>query len=205
MIINDKKYILTENNFIPIETMKSQIVLANTLNTDMCHFKGWTKRYNGKYLKTAAFTIDAAGLVYKHFDPKYHSKYFGELEHDTKSIVILLENNGWLTKNTEKNEFNNWLGGIYNKDKKIFKKKWRGYEYWACYNDKQVESAVNLVKILCEEYFIPLSVMTHNTKVDVDALESIVYKSNINKHYKDLNPSWDCLKFKNKIENERKH
>ena len=91
------------------------------------------------------------------------------------------------------------------KDKKIFKKKWRGYEYWACYNDKQVESAANLVKILCDEYFIPLSVMTHNTKVDSEALESIVYKSNINKHYKDLNPSWDCLKFKNKIENERKH
>ena len=79
MVLDKKKYVLSENNYIREETNKTQIVIGHTFNDQMRHFIGWQNRYNGKYKKTAAFTIDAAGLIYRHFDPIFKSNFF-ELE-----------------------------------------------------------------------------------------------------------------------------
>ena len=200
MNINED-YLLNENNYVPIECIKTQIVLASTFNHDMKHFIGWENRHNGNYKKTAAFTIDAAGVVYKHFEPKHHSKFFGKLELDTKSIVILLENDGWLIKDEEKNQFITWIGDIYNKPNEVFDKRWRNYRYWAPHTQEQFDSALELVKKLCDEFYIPLEAIGHNTKVEsLSDFQGVIYKSNIEKHYTDLNPSWDCGEFKNKLE-----
>lgn len=202
MIIDDKTYFLSENNYIKEETIKRQIVLGNTFSSDMNHFNGWVRRLNGYYDKTAAFTIDAAGLIYKHFDPIYMSNFFGNLEADKKSIVILLENEGWLTKNGEKDEFLNWVGHIYNKPELIIEKRWRSHSYWAPYTQKQVDSAVELVKALCNEFFIPIVAIPHNTKLEgMDNFEGVLYKSNLEKYYTDLSPAWNCETFKYKLEN----
>jgi hypothetical protein len=200
MNINED-YLLNEKNYVPIECIKTQIVLASTFNHDMKHFIGWENRHNGNYKKTAAFTIDAAGVVYKHFEPKHHSKFFGKLELDTKSIVILLENDGWLIKDEEKNKFITWIGDIYNKPNEVFDKRWRNYRYWAPHTQAQFDSALKLVKKLCDEFYIPLEAIGHNTKVEsLSDFHGVIYKSNIEKHYTDLNPSWDCVEFKNKLE-----
>jgi hypothetical protein len=200
MNINED-YVLNENNYTPIECIKTQIVLGGTFNNDMKHVIGWENRHNGNYKKTAAFTIDAAGIVHKHFEPKFFSKYFGKLELDTKSIIILLENDGWLIKDEEKNQFITWIGDIYNKPNEVFEKRWRNYRYWAPYSQAQFDSALELVKNLCEEFYIPLEVIGHNTKVEaLSEFQGVIYKSNIEKHYTDLNPSWDCAEFKNKLE-----
>ena len=90
MIIDDKSFVLPLNNYLQIENKKTQIVIGHTNNHDMKHYHGWLHRYHGNYKKTAAFTIDVAGCVYKHFDPKFKSKYFGDKELDAKSIVILI-------------------------------------------------------------------------------------------------------------------
>ena len=199
MVIDDKTYQLEEKNYIPIECIKKQIVIGHTNNRDMKHVVGWKKRNNGYYNKTAAFTIDAAGVVYKHFDPKYQSKYFGKLEQDTKSIIILLENDGWLKRKNADSEFYNWKGDIYNG--RVVGKMWRGNNMWSHYTDKQFESCVDLVKMICDEFFIPNVAMSHNTKIDdLSEYQGVVYKSNIEKYYNDLSPAWDCEEFKNKIE-----
>jgi hypothetical protein len=201
MIINESEYLLNDKNYIPVECIKSKIVLASTFNHDMNHVIGWQNRYNEKFLKTAAFTIDAAGVVYKHFDPKYLSRYFGKLELDTKVIVILLDNDGWLIKDDEKNEFITWKGDIYNKPNEVFDKRWRNYRYWSPYTQQQFDSAVELVRDLCDEFFIPLNIIGHNTKIeDVSDYHGVIYRSNFDKHYTDLNPSWDFVGFKNKLE-----
>jgi hypothetical protein len=199
MVIDDKTYQLEEKNYIPIECIKKQIVIGHTNNREMKHFVGWQKRHNGQHKKTAAFTIDAAGVVYQHFDPKYQSKYFDKLEQNTKSIIILLENDGWLTRKSVNDVFYNWKGDIYNGT--VVGKLWRGYKMWAQYNDKQVESCVELVNKLCDEFFIPNIAMSHNTKIDdLSDFQGIVYKSNIEKYYNDLSPAWNCEEFKNKLE-----
>lgn len=201
MFIDETQYKLSSKNYFPVESIKKQIILGNTFNHDMRHVIGWLNRYNGKYKKTASFTIDKKGVIHKHFDPKYQSSFFGDLELDKKSIVILLENDGWLVNNTEKNQFITWIGDIYNEPSSVIDKKWRGYNYWCSYTIEQIESIVKLIRILCEEFHIPLNVITHNTKInDLDDFSGILYKSNLAKEYTDLSPAWDCEGFKNKLE-----
>lgn len=195
-----EKYLLPKDNYIAIETSKTQIVLGHTFNNDMKHFTGWLHRYNGIYKKTAAFTIGIDGVIYKHFDPKYYSRYFNKESQDKKSIVILLENDGWLIKDNEKNEFITWIGDIYNKENGIKIKKWRGYEYWSSYNEKQMESVSLLSNMLCEEFNIPKVAINHNTKIDnLNDFNGVLYKSNLERHYTDLSPDWDCSELINKL------
>jgi hypothetical protein len=192
-------HLLSNKNYYGVESIKKQIVLGNTSNHDMRHVTGWLNRYNGRNKKTAAFTIDAAGLVYKHFDPKYQSNYFGDLEQDSKSIVILLENEGWVTKNDAENTFISCLGYIYYEEN-VIEKKWRGYSHWVKYSDSQIESAIALVKKLSKEFYIPLTATTHNTKIDdADDYYGILYKGNIKKYYTDVTPAFDFDKFTNNI------
>lgn len=198
MVINETK-LLSNNHYFEIESIKKQIVFGNTFNHDMKHVIGWLHRYNGNYKKTAAFTIGNDGEIYKHFDPKYQSEYFNDLELNNKSIVILLENDGWLIKNERENKFLSWLGYIYNEEE-VVNKKWRGYNHWLRYNDNQIKSAIELSNMLCQEFFIPLTAITHNTKIEaLEDYTGILYKSNLEKHYTDLTPAFDFDYFTNNI------
>jgi N-acetylmuramoyl-L-alanine amidase len=207
MIIDDKKYVLTTKNYIPIETSKKLIVFGNTFNTDMRHFDGWLHRYNGVYKKTAPFTVTRDGVVHEHFNPKFYSKYFEKHEMNLDSIVILFENEGYLRKNEQNNEFITWLGDIYKQPDEVVDRKWRNEFYWASYTEEQINSAVYLVSYLCQEFGIPFTCVNHNTKIDnYNGYSGIIYKSNLEKHYTDLSPSWDFELFKNKLEqHEREH
>lgn len=202
MIIDDKTYKLDVNKYVPLESEKKQIVLGNTFNDGMRHVFGWETRYNGKYKKTASFTIDKKGKIYQHFDPKYYSRYFNNPDQNTKSVVILIENIGWLTKDNKKTEYTNCFNEkYYGEIDGIMEKKWRDYVYWAPYNDEQLESAIKLVRTLCSDLNIPKLVVAHNTKIDdLYDFEGVLYKSNIEKHFTDLNPNWKFEIFKNKIE-----
>lgn len=200
MNINEE-HLLTEKNYIKNEGIKKQIIIGSTFNHDMKHVIGWKYKNNGKYKKTAAFSIDAAGVVYKHFEPKYQSEYFKELELNNKSIVILLDNDGWLIKDDKKNRFISWKGDIYKQPEIVFEKKWRGYSYWAPYSKKQFESLIELVSYLCDEFYIPKIAMPYNIWVeDLSDVNGVIYKSNIEKHYMDLNPSFNFQDFKDKLE-----
>jgi hypothetical protein len=202
MNIDKTTYKLSENNYFNEETIKHQIVIGHTSTHDMKHVIKWKNRLNGKYKKTAAFTIDINGKVFNHFDPSFFSGFLENLELDKKSIIILLENDGSLIKDTENNQFINWIGHIYNKPELVIEKRWRNYQYWAPYSESQVKTAVELVRSLCKEFYIPIFAVPHNTKLDnVDGFEGILYKSNLEKHYTDLSPAWNCEIFKNKLEN----
>lgn len=201
MIIDETTYILPKDNYIQVETIKKHIIIGHTFNHNMRHYVGWLHRYNGKYKKTAAFTIDSFGFIYKHFDPKYYSRYFNDKDFDKTVIVVLLENDGWLVKNGEKNEFLTWIGDIYKEPNEIVEKKWRGYSYWSPYTKEQLDSAQELVKSLCEEFSLPLTSVAHNTAIDrLEEYEPILYRSNLNKNFTDLSPAWDFNRFKNKVE-----
>src|ERR1044072_4051225 len=203
MIIDTETYKLSENQYLVPETIKKQIVIGHTGTRDMKHVVKWTTRLNGKYKKTAAFTISKGGHVFNHFDPIFSSSILDSIHQDKRSIVILLENEGWLTHDEENDEFIDWLGYIYNNPEEIIEKKWRSYQYWAPYTKEQFESTVELVKQLCDEFFIPRYAVAHNTKLDeVIDFEGILYRSNFGVNYTDLNPTWDFSLFKQMIENE---
>jgi N-acetyl-anhydromuramyl-L-alanine amidase AmpD len=205
MIIDGKTYQLGEKNYVRLESDKSLIVLGHTNNSEMKHFIGWQKRLGGVYKKTAHFTILRNGTIYQHFDTKYSSEYFSNQSLNNKSIIILLENEGYLTKDSETNEFITWLGDIYKEKNNIVEKKWRNLNFWVSYTKEQFDSTIELVKSICMNHRIPKDSMNHNTKVnDLGGFSGIVYKANLEKFYTDLNPTWNFQLFKTKIENDER-
>ena len=193
-------YKLSENNFIKETTKKNKIIIGNTFSYDMNHFIGWLKRFNGSYKKTAHYTIKRDGTIIEHFSPKYYSKYFNNDKLNKNSIIILLENIGWLTESNINDEFIDYVGNIYKYDD-IVTKKWRGFKYWSTYSKEQESSLIELIKTLCDTYKIQLNVVSHNTNIpDAVKGEGIYYRSNFDKYFTDVNPTWDFEGFKNKIE-----
>lgn len=197
-LINDLKYKLSNSNYYEIETKKTKIVIGNTFSNNMNHFKGWEKRINGNYKKTSHFTVDINGKIYQHFDTKYYSDFIGVNNLDKQIISVSIENKGWLLKNTENNQFIDWLGNIYNG--KVFEKKWRNFNYWIPYNNKQIKSVLLLLKDICLNNNISLDIVGHNTKIDLfENYSGILYRSNFDKYGTDLNPNWDFEEIKKEL------
>lgn len=152
-------------------------------------------RFNGVYEKTPQYIISKDGIVKKLFESKYSSNYFGVKKIDNRTIVICLENHGWLKKHHLSGKFMNWIGDIY--FNKPFEKRWRGYGFWDEYTDEQYISLSKLIKKLCEEHNIPVEYVGHNTKINgVENYEGIVSRSNYSDLYTDVSPAFDFKKLK---------
>jgi N-acetyl-anhydromuramyl-L-alanine amidase AmpD len=158
-------------------------------------------RFNGVYEKVPHYLISKDGVVKKLFESKYSSNYFGVKKIDNRTIVICLENHGWLKKHHLTGKFMNWVGDIY--FNKPFEKRWRGYGFWDVYTEEQYVALSKLIKKLCEEHNIPVEFVGHNTKVTgVENFEGITSKSNYSDLYTDVSPSFDFKKIK-KLTNEK--
>jgi N-acetyl-anhydromuramyl-L-alanine amidase AmpD len=201
MVIDKKTHKLNRDNYRPKIYDKHQIIVGHTSDVSMRHVIGWENRLNGKYKNTAAFTIDNKGKVFQHYDPKYYSEFLKNEPIDKYIISIVLENEGWLTKIEETNQFLNWNDDIYEREDKIVEKKWRDSMYWAPYSTKQLNSLVELTKYLCNAFDIPLQTIGHNTKVDaINDYNGVVFRSNYDKNYTDLSPAFNYNMFKKKLE-----
>ena len=201
ILINNTTYKLDNKNYYEKEFLKQQIVIGNSFSSNMSHVIGWKTRHNGEYKRTAPFSIDIFGNIYQHYDPKYYSKVFDSGEIDKHIILILIENEGWLIKDSIKNEYIDWVGNIYNRKAEIIEKRWRNHTYWPSYTNEQMESALKLVKYLCNMFDIPLRTVNHNTKfMEVYEFRGVLYKSNFETYFTDVNPTWDANVFKNKLE-----
>lgn len=202
-MINTEIYKLSDKHYSNVKTIKKRIVIGNSFSVNMSHYEGWLNRYNGKYKKTAMYTITLDGEIYEHFSPEYYSEIIGDKNFDESTITILLENEGWLIKDlNDENRYITYVGNIYNRIDEVFVKKWRHNKYWAPYTQKQVDSTILLINKLCDEFEIPKNVVTHNTKMsNSHSFEGILYKGNLNTYFTDVNPSWDFISVKEKIEN----
>ena len=69
------------------------------------------------------------------------------------SIIISLENLGWLNKNTINGLLNNWAGDPYRSEP--FIKSWRNYFFWDRYTEEQMDALSKLCESLCEKHEIP--------------------------------------------------
>jgi len=202
MVIDKETYNLTEKNYYNIETNKKLIVLGNSLSDKDNHITGWENRMGGEYKKTSTYTIFRNGEIYEHFNPSYYSSFVENENIDKKIISITLENQGWLNKDLKNDRYFNWVGNIYKRNKSVYEKRWRGFVYWDSYTNKQMKSCVFLIKHLCDKFNIENKCVGHNTYIDgIEMFEGITYRSNFQREYTDLNPSWDFKKFKELIEN----
>lgn len=197
MIIDIESYKLEDKNYNNIITNKERIVIGNSFSVNMNHYTGWLYRYNGKYKKTAHYTISKEGVIYQHVEPIFYTNLLGKKSIDESSIYILIENEGWLIK---KKEFINYLGYIYKKKEKVFCKSWKGYNYWVPYSEKQLESTICLVNKLINDFKIVKEVVNDNV-FNKNVLDEygVMYKSNIDRKHSDISPSWDFNNFKKNI------
>lgn len=180
---------------------KKQIILTHTSRNISDYIMSLKYRYNGKYKKLPHYVIDRDGEVFNIIPPETYSEYMDVSSYNKNSVVICLENLGWLRKNPLSGSYVNWIGDTFKDD--IHKRKWRGQYFWQPYTKEQIDKLIQLTVELCDKFNIPKNSIGHNVKVDkVENFNGIVTKSNYDTESTDLNPAFDFDIFIKKIENE---
>lgn len=190
----------TYGNFFPCGEVKEkkQIILCHTSREVGEYLTSLEFRYMSNYDKIPHYVISRNGKIHKLLDDLAFSNIISDNTVNKNSIVIFLENLGWLEKKPLSNDYINWIGNIYSGE--VYQKKWRDYIFWQPYTDQQFSSVVELCKKLLEKYKIPDYVVSHNTKIEnVDKISGIVSRSNFDTLHTDLNPAFSFEEFKKKL------
>ena len=179
---------------------KKQIILCHTSREVEEYLPSLKVRYNSKYDKIPNYLITKDGRILQLLPDEGHSNFFMESNINRNSIIVCLENLGWLEKKPLTNYYINWKGSIYNQE--VYEKKWRDFFFWEPYSDEQMKSTAELCLHLTEILKIKKMCVGHNTKIDgVENFEGIVSKSNFDGRYTDLNPSFSFDTFNKLIHN----
>ena len=179
---------------------KKQIILCHTSREVEEYLTSLKFRYNSKYDKIPNYIVTKNGTILKLLPDDGHSNFFLEPNINRNSIIICLENLGWLEKKPLTNYYINWKGSIYNQE--VYEKKWRDFFFWEPYSEEQVKSTAELCLQLTEILNIKKKCVGHNTKIDgVEHFEGIVSKSNFDGRFTDLNPSFNFESFNKLIQN----
>ena len=180
---------------------KKQIVLTHTSRNVVDYVSSLKYRYNGNNKKLPHFIIDREGKIYNLIPTNTYGDYLDTTSYNKTSVIISLENLGWLRKNPLKNNYVNWIGNEFNGD--IYERKWRGYHFWQPYTEEQINSMLKLIELICEEYDIPKNSIGHNVKVDkIEKFNGITTRSNYDSDFTDLNPAFDFDIFIEKQDHE---
>lgn len=188
-------------SFVGIEPNKTQIILSHTSRNVEEYITSLKYRHNKKYNKLPHFIITRDGKILQTLDTEKYSKFLNDPKYDKQSIIICLENLGWLEKEPLKNYHINWIGSIYKE--KVLDKKWRDYFFWEPYTKIQLEKTAELCKKLSKEHSINLTCIGHNTKTSrMDTFNGILTRSNIDDDSTDVSPAFDFEYFIKQLENE---
>jgi N-acetyl-anhydromuramyl-L-alanine amidase AmpD len=188
-------------NYKPVgkQKVKKQIILCHTSREASDYLASLNFRYNEKYDKIPNFFIDRWGKVFQLLPENSHSNIFREENINRNSVILMLENLGWLEKKPLSDHYINWNGSIYKE--KVYEKKWRDYFFWQPYTLNQIESTAELCKLLINDLNINKQCIGHNTKIDgIQKYEGIVSRSNFLTSHTDLNPSFNFESFEKLIE-----
>jgi N-acetyl-anhydromuramyl-L-alanine amidase AmpD len=192
--------IQTLTDFKPVGQYKNkkQILLTHTSRNIRDYVMGLKHRYNGNYKKLPHYIISREGVINQLLPDNSYSDYMKVKSYNKSTIIISLENLGWLRKNPLQGGYINWIGNIY-KDR-IYERKWRGYFFWQPYTEDQLDSLSKLIKKLTNDFNIPETFIGHNVKVEkIEKFQGIATYSNYETDRTDLNPSFNFEKFIKKI------
>lgn len=191
--------ILSEN--FELQKDKKQIVLTHTSRTLIDYMVSLKYRFNGKPKRLPHYLISRDGRIIKVLEDMYDGNFTNNNLINRKSIVICLENYGWLEKVSLKNYYSNWIGNIYKE--KVFDRKWRDYFFWHPYTEIQLEKLAELCKEISQKYGILLNFVGHNTKVrGIESFLGIITRSNFDEFATDLSPAFDYERFKTLLKDE---
>jgi N-acetyl-anhydromuramyl-L-alanine amidase AmpD len=180
---------------------KIQIVLTHTSRDFEEYLISVKNRLNGNYKKIPHYLISRDGKILQLLNDNECPEYFIEDQINNKSIIICLENLGWLEKQPLKNYYINWIGNIYKGN--VINKKWRDYLYWQPYTEIQINKTVELCEKLSKKHKINLQCVGHNTKIKgVESFIGILTHSNFDEFTTNLSPAFDFENFIKKLKYE---
>jgi N-acetyl-anhydromuramyl-L-alanine amidase AmpD len=178
---------------------KKQIILCHSFRNHDEYLNSLKYRLNGKYDKIPNYFITKDGEILNLISDDSYSNFFFDNSINKNSVIICLENLGWLEKTPLGLSYSNWIGDIYSKS--VFERKWRNKLFWEPYPKEQVDSLISLSKKLIKKFSIDNKFIGHNTKVEgIKLFNGIVCRSNYNNVFTDLSPSFDFEYFKKNIE-----
>ena len=178
---------------------KKQIILCHTSREVEEYLVSLKHRFNSKFDRIPNFVITKGGKILQLLPELSYTNFFEHESINKNSIIVCLENLGWLEKKPLTNWYINWKGSIYNQQ--VYEKKWRDFFFWEPYTTSQIEKTAELCSRLIDEFQIKKNCVSHNTKIDgVENFEGIVSRSNFNGKYTDLNPSFNFETFTKLIE-----
>ena len=181
---------------------KTQIILCHSSREADQYLASLQFRNNGKFRRIPHFFITKKLEILQFLTENTYSDYFYDTKINEQSIIVVLENLGWLEKKPLSNDYINWNGSIYSG--KVFEKKWRDYFFWEPYPEEQVEILSELCYEICNRMNINKTSSGHNTKIDgIKNFHGIVSKSNFDSRFTDLNPSFNFEKLIKNVEHER--
>jgi len=184
-----------------VSDVKTQIILTHTSRNIEEYLTSLKYRHNKNYDRIPHFVIDKSGNIINTLDVNQYTKCVGIPVYDKQSIIISLENLGWLEKEPLKKHHINWIGSIYKE--KVVDKKWRDYFFWEPYTKIQLEQTAKLCKKLSEDLSINLTCIGHNTKTSrMETFNGILTRSNIDDDATDVSPAFDFEYFIKQLENE---
>jgi N-acetyl-anhydromuramyl-L-alanine amidase AmpD len=196
--ILDKK----TKNSLGVEKNKKQIILTHTKRNINEYLSALRYRYDKKYTKLPHYIITREGIILQIMGDEEFGNYLNNPTFDKQSIIICLENLGWLEKQPLKNHYINWIGSIYKKN--VFDRKWRDYFFWEPYTEIQLEKTVELCVNLTEKFKIEPICIGHNTKTSrLEGFNGILSRSNIDQDSTDLSPAFDFEYFIKLLEDEQ--
>jgi N-acetyl-anhydromuramyl-L-alanine amidase AmpD len=195
--------IIKYGEFKPVgkQKKKHQIILTHTSRNLNDYLQSLKFRFNGSFKRIPNYIITREGKVIQLLGNTEHSEYFKDPNINRNSIIISLENLGWLQKEPLTDHYINWIGDIYKGN--VFEKKWRDYFFWQPYTEEQVKTTSSLCEKLFKEMKIKPQIVEHNTKiVGIEKYVGIVSKSNFDMNYTDLSPAFNFNELLKNIENE---
>ncbi len=180
----------------------SQIILTHTSRDVEEYLTSLKYRMNGKFPRIPHYVVAKDGSVIQTLSEEQYSDFFYYSQINEQSIIVSLENLGWLEKVPLKDQYTNWIGNIY---KGVpHERKWRDYFLWDPYTQDQMLALAKLSLELVVENKIEKKCVGHNTKLkDVDKITGIVSRSNFDETFTDLSPAFNFEKFTNLIANEQ--
>jgi hypothetical protein len=136
------------------------------------------------------YVITKEGKILQLLENVEHTNFFKNININRNSIIICLENLGWLEKQPLQNHYVNWIGDIYKG--KPFERRWRDYFFWEPYTEKQLDSLSDLSNTIITDMKIRKEFVGNNTKYNgVDKFQGVVTRSNYDSNYTDLSPAFD--------------
>jgi hypothetical protein len=201
LTIDSETYKVDDFNHHKAQSVKTQIVLGTSLRRENFHIIRLQHKEIGNTKRWNTYTIARNGVVYQHFDNKFHSDFLDIKEADKKLISIIVENMGYLFKTTE-DRYINWLSEVCETEN-VIEKEWFGYKYWEKFSDEQLKSIFLLCKQLCEEHNIPKQCVDfYHYNKEIIKYKGIVFRSNYIDESSDINPLFDIPKFNEMLHNE---